>query len=180
MNLRVNFLLLVFVYAFALLAQNNEQLNYTDQKGLKQGFWRKTNELGQVKYEGHFKDGKPTGHFTYFYNGGQKKAESDYTKNGTLARTLLYHELGEKKASGNYLNEKKDSIWNFYDEKGRLTSTEDYKENKRHGKSIIYYPSGKIIGKGFMEKGYRKEGTWKWFDEQGKEIPEPDDFKIKK
>jgi len=126
-----------------LFAQANDQLNYTDSKGLKQGFWRKTNELGQLKYEGNFKDGKPTGHFNYFYSGGQKKAETDYSKNGSLARTILYHEVGGIKAKGNYLNEKKDSIWSFYDEKGSLTSAENYKDNKRHGKSIIYYPSAK-------------------------------------
>jgi antitoxin component YwqK of YwqJK toxin-antitoxin module len=143
MNLGLKFFLLVFTFAFGAIAQNSERLNYTDQKGLKQGFWRKTNELGQVKYEGSFKDGKPIGHFTYFYSGGQKKAETNYANNGAIARTILYHELGEKKAEGNYLNEKKDSIWNFYDEKGRLTSTENYQENKRHGKSLIYYPSGK-------------------------------------
>ena len=90
-----------------LFAQANDQLNYTDSKGLKQGFWRKTNELGQLKYEGNFKDGKPTGHFNYFYSGGQKKAETDYSKNGSLARTILYHEVGGIKAKGNYLNEKK-------------------------------------------------------------------------
>jgi len=126
-----------------LFAQANDQLNYTDSKGLKQGFWRKTNELGQLKYEGNFKDGKPTGHFNYFYTGGQKKAETDYSKNGSLARTILYHEVGGMKAKGNYFNEKKDSIWSFYDEKGSLTSAENYKDNKRNGKSIIYYPSGK-------------------------------------
>lgn len=125
-------------------AQNNESLNVTDSKGLKQGYWRKTNELGQLKYEGYFKDGKPTGHFTYYYPGGQKKAESDYSKNGTLARTILYHEVGGIKAKGNYLNEKKDSVWNFYDEKGRLTSTENYKNNQRNGKSLVYYASGKL------------------------------------
>jgi antitoxin component YwqK of YwqJK toxin-antitoxin module len=126
-----------------LVAQNNEQINFTDSKGLKQGLWRKTNELGQLKYEGSFKDNKPIGHFIYYFPGGQKKAESDYSKNGTLARTILYHEIGGVKAKGNYINEKKDSIWNFYDEKQRLTSSENYHENKRNGKSIIYYPSGK-------------------------------------
>ena len=121
--------------AKVLLAQSNEQLNFTDSKGLKQGLWRKTNELGQLKYEGAFKDGKPIGHFIYYYAGGQKKAETDYSKNGTLARTILYHEVGGLKAKGNYINEKKDSIWNFYDEKERLTSIENYKDNKRNGKS---------------------------------------------
>lgn len=136
-------ILFYLVIGNSLLAQTNEQINFTDSKGLKQGFWRKTNELGQLKYEGSFKDGKPTGHFIYYYPGGQKKAETDYSKNGTLARTVLYHEVGGIKAKGNYINEKKDSIWNFYDEKERLTSTENYLDNKRHGLSIIYYPSGK-------------------------------------
>jgi antitoxin component YwqK of YwqJK toxin-antitoxin module len=135
--------LLLFSFTFVSFAQTNDQLNYTDNKGKKQGYWRKFNELGQLKYEGNFKDDKPSGHFIYYFPGGQKKAETDYSQNGTLARTILYHEVGGIKAKGNYLKEKKDSIWNFYDEKGRVTSTEFYKENKRNGKSIIYYPSGK-------------------------------------
>jgi antitoxin component YwqK of YwqJK toxin-antitoxin module len=143
MKFKIFQLLFLLVIANELTAQSNDQINFTDAKGLKQGFWRKTNELGQLKYEGNFKDGKPTGHFVYYFSGGQKKADTDYSNNGTLARTILYHEIGGTKATGNYLNEKKDSVWNFYDEKGRLTSTENYIENKRHGKSIIYYQSGK-------------------------------------
>jgi antitoxin component YwqK of YwqJK toxin-antitoxin module len=143
MKFKIFLFLFQLIIANVLRAQSNDQINFTDAKGLKQGFWRKTNELGQLKYEGNFKDGKPTGHFTYYFSGGQKKADTDYSKNGTLARTILYHEIGGIKATGNYLNEKKDSVWNFYDEKGRLTSTENYIENKRHGKSIIYYQSGK-------------------------------------
>lgn len=136
-------LYLFFVGCSLGMAQENGPLNIIDSKGQKQGYWRKSNEMGQLKYEGFFKDNKPTGHFIYYYPGGQKKAESDYSQNGSLARTTLFHELGGIKAKGNYLNEKKDSIWNFYDEKGRLTSTESYTENKRNGKSVIYYPSGK-------------------------------------
>lgn len=135
--------LLSFLWANVLIAQDKDQLNYTDSKGLKQGLWRKTNELGQLKYEGTFKDGKPTGHFTYYYTGGQKKAETDYFKNGDLAKTIIFHEVGGVKAKGNYLKEKKDSTWSFYDEKERLTSLENYKDNKRHGKSFIFYESGK-------------------------------------
>ena len=116
MNLNI-LIFLFYFFNFSVFAQNNDQLNFTDSKGQKQGYWRKTNEIGQLKYEGNFKDNKPIGHFIYYYPGGQKKAETDYSKNGTFARTKLYHELGEIKATGNYLNEKKDSIWNFFDEK---------------------------------------------------------------
>jgi antitoxin component YwqK of YwqJK toxin-antitoxin module len=143
MKYKIFLLLLNLMIVNALIAQNSDQLNFIDSKGLKQGLWRKTNEQGQLKYEGSFKDGKPVGHFTYYFPGGQKKADTEYSKNGTLARTTLYYELGGTKAKGNYLNEKKDSVWYFYDEKERLTSIENYKENKRDGKSIIYYSSGK-------------------------------------
>jgi antitoxin component YwqK of YwqJK toxin-antitoxin module len=143
MRLSIFIVFLNLLFSSHSFSQPNDQLNYTDNKGLKQGYWRKKNEIGQLKYEGNFKDGKPIGHFIYYYPGGQKKAESDYYKNGTCTRTLLYHEIGGVKAKGNYLNEKKDSIWSFYDEKDRLTSIENYKDNKRNGKSVIYYPSGK-------------------------------------
>ena len=105
MNFKIFLFLLNLLVANVLIAQTNDQLNFTDSKGLKQGLWRKTNELGQLKYEGSFKDGKPIGHFTYYYPGGQKKAETNYANNGTLARTVLYHEVGGVKAKGNYLNE---------------------------------------------------------------------------
>ena len=41
--------LLSFLWANVLIAQDKDQLNYTDSKGLKQGLWRKTNEQ-----DGHF------------------------------------------------------------------------------------------------------------------------------
>lgn len=139
-NLSITFVIISFALS---MAQDQDRLNYTDSKGMKQGYWKKTNELGELKYEGTFADNKPTGHFIYYFPNGKKKAETDYSLKGTLARTVLYYESGIVKAKGNYINEKKDSVWNFFDDKGRLTSTENYKDNKRNGKSLVFYPSGK-------------------------------------
>jgi hypothetical protein len=58
-NLSITFVIISFALS---MAQDQDRLNYTDSKGMKQGYWKKTNELGELKYEGTFADNKPTGH----------------------------------------------------------------------------------------------------------------------
>ncbi len=144
MQLKHTFFYVILLFLVKFTQAQPANINFTDAKGLKQGPWKKTNEIGQVLYEGAFVNGKPNGNFKYYYLGGQKKAESFYFENGTKVRTILFYETGEVKAKGNYINEKKDSVWIFYDEKGRLISETAYKNNQRNGLMKIYYPSGKI------------------------------------
>ena len=63
-------LILVFTSGLSIA-----QLNQTDSKGRKQGEWAKTYPKSRVyQYKGQFKDDKPIGTFTYYYESGKVKA----------------------------------------------------------------------------------------------------------
>ena len=57
---------LLLVY-FTVFAQTDE-INKTDNNGLKQGKWIKYHSNGKIKYEGNFKDDKPIGQMKRYYS----------------------------------------------------------------------------------------------------------------
>lgn len=145
------------------------QINQLDAKGKKIGFWKKTDSLGVVKYEGTFiSGGIPQGKFTYYYDNGLKKAETTFSEKGLVARTLTFHPDGLKKMSeGKYVNEKKDSVWNYYNTEGTLISTEVYTKGVKNGAFISYFPNGQKT----EEKTYKNDtlnGVHQMYFEDGK------------
>ena len=142
--------------------------NKMDEKGMKQGYWIKTNsKTGKIIYKGIFKDDKPVGVFKYYYTEIDTiHTIMDFRNAGKIAYAQVFYMTGKKQAQGKYINEKKDSVWTFYDESGKRLSIEGYKEGMREGKSIIYYPNGEISD----EKNYKndlKNGVFKqYFDDK--------------
>ena len=56
-------ILIVFLNVFLSVAQNK-----TDEKGWKQGYWKKIDPTTKkIIYEGNFKDNLPQGLFKYYY-----------------------------------------------------------------------------------------------------------------
>lgn len=145
-----------------------EPINEVDSNGHKQGFWRKSDSLGNKIYEGHFKDGVPSGEFRYFYPDGRVKAVSVYSINGKRARTTTYFPNGMKMAAGNYLNEKKDSIWQFFSKlDGTLLSEEEYRAGLKNGVSRAYFLQGGTAEISTWKEGIR-EGLWEEYYSDGK------------
>ncbi len=121
--------------------------NQTDAKGLKQGYWEKTDaDTKRLIYKGAFKDNKPQGVFYYYYKGTDSlRSKSDFRQDGKVAYVTMYHlTTGKIQAKGKYINEDKDSVWNFYDEKGVLLSTEVYLNGKKNGVSKVVYANGNL------------------------------------
>jgi len=161
-----SFSLILFTIFFqALMAQDT--INITDNHGLKQGFWRKSDTAGQTVYQGRFKDGKPTGEFRYFYPNGKLKTIAVVSDNGKRAVTTSYFTNGRKMAAGNYLNEKKDSIWQFFSESnGTLVSEERYNNGLIEGTSKVFYPDGGSSEMHYYKKGIR-DGLWEQYYTDG-------------
>ncbi|GAH37310.1 unnamed protein product, partial [marine sediment metagenome] len=55
------FLLTAQIFAQVPLSDKDTLLNQVDKNGLKQGYWKKYYDNGNIKYEGYFKNDKPTG-----------------------------------------------------------------------------------------------------------------------
>jgi len=166
------YIITLFLLAFGAqhmgFAQTKAE-NKTDAQGRKQGYWEKTDpKTGKMVYKGTFKDNKPEGLFTYYYEGiDSVRSKSDFRQGGIIAYVQMFHLVsGKIQAKGKYINEQKDSVWNFYDERGNIISTEGYKLGKKHGPSKIFFPDGKLS----EEKKYQDgvlDGPFKmYFDEK--------------
>ena len=129
-------LFLFFLSVTAVVAQQNQ----VDAKGRKQGAWTKTYPNSRVvQYKGQFKDDKPVGAFTYYYESGKVKAVIKHDVNSTRSSAYFYHENGNVMSHGIYRNMKKDSIWLNFLPSGRLSNTETYSNDLLHGKKVVFY-----------------------------------------
>ena len=117
------------------------QVNQVDAQGRKQGTWEKTYEGSIVyQYRGQFKDDKPVGKFTYYYESSKVKAiikHNDVEKGRSLA--YFYHENGQVMSAGIYRNMKKDSIWVNFTPGGKLSTKEEFKNDQLNGTTYVYF-----------------------------------------
>lgn len=157
--------LLIAVAASTAFAQNK-----VDEKGRKQGPWKKTTPDGKVIYEGSFVDDRPEGKFVYYYPDGKVKIISYFSQKGKVARVKLFHESnGKLMAEGKSVEEKRDSTWRFYNEDSLLLSEEPYTLGKKNGVVKTFYPNGKVADetpykmdvKDGVVKTYFNDGTLK-------------------
>ncbi|MGL5889734.1 MAG: toxin-antitoxin system YwqK family antitoxin [Bacteroidia bacterium] len=171
---RLMFVLMLCVSAVSVFAQPPAADGYpnrTDDKGRKQGPWRKTDEKGIVQYVGQFKDDKPVGKFTYYDAEGKIMRDMVFTDARTTYVTL-YWINGKKQAQGKYIDQKKDSLWRFFDGNELVLSEENYKAGKKEGASVTYYPGTTQI---FEKKAFKndlQEGAWQEFYPNGEKKAE--------
>jgi len=160
-------LLLVFfiLTTTASFSQQPDTINKVDEKGLKQGVWKKYHPNGIVRYEGQFKNDKPTGTFKHYDDKGKLSMKVHHFPNTSYAN--MYYQTGELKATGKYVNQQKDSTWMYYHDNGHPLAEEFYFNGKREGTWKIFYSNGKIA----EEKNYTdniEHGDWIEYYESGK------------
>jgi antitoxin component YwqK of YwqJK toxin-antitoxin module len=128
--------ILMFLSVVLVYGQDNQ----TDAKGRKQGAWVKTYPKSKIiQYKGQFKDDKPIGTFSYYYESGKVKAIVKHDDNSTRSSAYFYHENGNLMSHGIYREMKKDSIWLNFTPAGRISSSETYQNDLLNGKKIVYY-----------------------------------------
>ncbi len=130
------------------------------------------------------------GHFTYYYENGQKKSEGIYVKNKQNNKWIYWHENGQKKSEGAYKKGKKDSMWNYWYESGQKKAggvfSKDRKESEwnywyeigklksteifKHGliiSDVDYFENGRNSYQGNYLHG-RKHGKWTYWNNDGR------------
>ncbi|MCC5918953.1 MAG: toxin-antitoxin system YwqK family antitoxin [Cryomorphaceae bacterium] len=162
--LRGTSLLLIFLFSHAAIAQ----LNRIDDKGRKQGAWKKYHKDGKiVRYEGQFKDDIPVGTFRYYFPTGKLFTENVFRGTTGVCYSVQYTNKGEVIAEGLYKKGEKDSVWTFYDRHFNVISREEYKMGVLHGRKITYYEDGKVLESVHYENG-EKNGPFTQYYENGK------------
>lgn len=123
-----------------LIGSAYAQVNQVDSKGRKQGPWEKVHPGTRVyQYKGQFKDDKPVGKFTYYYESSKVKAIVTHDDLTGRSEANYYHENGLLMSHGIYRNMKKDSVWTNYSPLGRLSSKESYKNDSLHGQKVVFF-----------------------------------------
>ncbi len=127
---------IVLFFSVALVFGQNK----VDEKGRKQGVWKKT-YLGSsvIHYEGQFKDDKPVGTFNYYYPSRSKQAVIVHDPKSNRSYAEFYHENGNVMSKGIYRNMLKDSVWLNYAPSGRLSVMETFHNDTLNGLRVIYY-----------------------------------------
>ncbi len=164
------FLLFLLAFGFFNTVSAQAELNKTDSKGRKQGFWRKNFPDGTPRYEGNFKDNQPAGIFRYFQETGELKMVCYYSDKGRRSHAKGFDIKGNMISDGNYYEQKKDSVWTFYNEVKQVVSRETYNKGIRTGIWYVYYPEGNVSEEMTYVKD-KRHGPWlQYFEDSSKRM----------
>jgi antitoxin component YwqK of YwqJK toxin-antitoxin module len=161
MNLKL--VIITSFLAFSALAQGQTpaELNFTDQKGMKQGHWIKKYPNQNVMYDGIFKDDHPVGEFKRYYENSTIKSVLIYSNDGKEASAVLYHPNGYISSKGKFINQLKEGKWKFFSSfiEGYLICEETYSKNLRNGPSLKFYPDS-TLAEQVIYKNDIRNGPW--------------------
>ncbi len=160
------FVLFLSFYPFGETQAQTTEINRLDNKGMKQGKWRKTNADGKLIYEGEFKNNLPVGQFTYYDSTQKVKAISLFSEGGTKTQATTFNRYGKKSSEGTYINEKREGTWKFYNDDEYLIAEEFYENGIASGTWKNYYHKGALLEEISYKNG-KKEGSWKQYYEDG-------------
>jgi antitoxin component YwqK of YwqJK toxin-antitoxin module len=146
-------------------ARTDTVWNRTDERGLKQGYWKKYYPNERIMYRGYFINDRPAGKMTRYYDDGKLLAELIFLQDSDAAYATMYFKNGQAGAVGKYIGQKRDSTWTYYSYyTGTLSYIETYSMGLKEGVSIKYFSEGAIAEK-LWWKDDMKHGRWLQFFE---------------
>lgn len=159
-------LLIVIFFAILNTYAQNDTINQTNDKGLKQGYWIAYYANGEKRYEGYFNNDKPVDTMKKYYHTGILQAILIYSNNDTV-HAKLFSEKGERIAEGDYYESLKHGTWTYFSPHFMTKVQEEkYKNGQKHGISKYYYPNGNVSEE--IEYTYDiKNGIWNQYFEDG-------------
>ncbi|MBU0489678.1 MAG: toxin-antitoxin system YwqK family antitoxin [Bacteroidetes bacterium] len=161
-----------FIYSqdntFMPTVVNDTTTNKVDEKGRKQGVWKKFHETGEVKYCGKFVDDVPVDTFKYYYPDGKLMNTLAYEPGGKIAHSINYFEDGKTvMAEGDYLEKEKNGKWQYFTETGDIVREENYLKGLPEGQWKNFYP-GSGMSNLVTYKNGKKDGPWNEYFQNGK------------
>ncbi len=166
---------------------SRERINRNDPEGRAVGLWKWFFENGNLKQEGHFKNGLKNGIFkTFDVNGNLITIEkfSDGVKQESaeeVAKLELrkdYYPSGKVKVEATYRNGIPEGVRREFDEAGNVTQAFTFSKGKMTARGIVdnaglkqgewkeFYPDGKLKSEGAFYEG-KKSGKWLFYYPQG-------------
>ena len=121
-----------------------DTINRVDQKGLKQGIWRKYYSNDVLFSEGVFNNGKHVGTFKTYYKSGKPQSILKFRGTSEICSAEIFSEDSGLMAKGKYIEQQKDSTWIYFDRMEKKSSDELYVKGKKEGLWKLYYPNGQV------------------------------------
>jgi|GEM_PF-3556282 len=126
----------------------------------------KIRSKGAYEVKGRFK--KRTGHWTTFYESGEKESEGEYIDNDKAGRWQEWYANGNQREDGFFEKGAYDGKYKDYFENGQLRSEGEFKSKgklKLHGNHGFWIPLPTV---GFtMKRESVMHGMWKYYDDRG-------------
>lgn len=180
MRSSVMILLSVFAFTLSCGAQSDTVFNQVDERGLKQGFWKRTMNDNSKTYLyaiESYKDGKRNGLCTYFFSNGKKETESYYRNDTLNGLSKVYKDYGGLRYEENFKDGRTHGFKKYYNSDGGLTEEQEYIEGVQTGIYRLYSKSKRVIVESFYTNGV-ENGTRKVYSDNDKhEIIREFDFK---
>lgn len=142
---KVMAVLLVIGYIQLMYVNNEEVPRYENgqlkfygiyKNGRPEGKWTWWFEDGKKMSEGYFSNGKRNGEWTTWFTGGEEKSRGIYRDDKLEGRYLKWHRNGVMAFEGNYVQDKLEGAQNYYDTSGKLVITEVYSIGELISKSL--------------------------------------------
>ncbi|MBL7953481.1 MAG: hypothetical protein JNJ91_00480 [Flavobacteriales bacterium] len=129
-------------------------------------------ETGQVLSNGFYevkgRHLKRTGHWTHFYESGQKQSDGEYVSNEKMGRWQEWYANGQKKEDAFFDKGAYDGRFQDFHENGQLRSEGGFRSKEKlkvHANHGFWFP---VVLPGFTTKRESAmHGTWKYYDANG-------------
>jgi antitoxin component YwqK of YwqJK toxin-antitoxin module len=164
MKYKIIFITFIFIASSLFSFAQENSINQVDDKGYKQGLWKKYYQNGKLQYEGNFKNNKPVGELKRYTNDGVLKAVLDFEENSNNIYAKFYHPGKKIQAEGIYIGQSKDSIWNYYSEDGFLINKVPYVNDIKTGIEEKFYNNGNLYEKTEWKEGIKDGLVLKYYD----------------
>lgn len=141
-------------------------LDYTFEKGKKQGAWIAWYQSGQKYFERHFKDDLEHGTDIEWYPNGQQKYLRTYENDKKHGLWGMWYENGKPEHQGYYQNNYQHGLIQGWHVNGRKQYEGYYKEGLKQGVWTSWYDNGQKESEG-KYLNHRQVGTWTYWEPQG-------------
>lgn len=88
--------------------------------GVPSGYWKFYYENGRLKKEGNINNGQPSGYWKYYFENGLLLAEGNFNNGIQSGHWKYYYPNGPKESEGSYNNGYKVGEWIYYEIDGRI------------------------------------------------------------
>ncbi len=177
------------LYYGAGMLRKREDINRTDQMGMRQGPWKEFHPGGRVRWEGNFVDDRQQGIFKEYdvlgnlkemvkYDGGVIDTKAQETLTVEIKRT--FHPNGKVSSLGSYSKSgKREGLFKEFSPQGEVIGAKIFAGDQLISEGLVndlgmmqgpwveYFVTGEKRAEGTYKDG-RKDGDWTFYHRSGK------------